>query len=517
MAEPVKKDDALAAAVREAFQRHMENARLAALSSRSPSYDARQGDARPFQDRRPLPDPVPSSQVPEDVASEALEEAAATADTMVSERPAPVGPEPAIQGPPPQDEEDDDRSEPRLPTAGTSRADMRLSAPVLPSRQPPAPEPAGNPGLGAGRAGRRTVPSSAPPSQAVALTSDRAPLRSGELVTTTRRPTSRQAGDLPPSSQEKRPSQDGRHAFEPLARGEHTIRRVDEIGARGTEAPPPARDRQLSPPSPANDREIRLTAARAREREQLAALAARNERMMTRRRPEPISSTRALEPPRDLDLDARPAQAPQAPSSDGAARSKRAPAQPREVANVNVSREARFGSGGRNEARARANIRWAIFAAVLLVSAGCIGFGAYLWMRAAPGVSQPPASGKSDAAPAAVTPGPSSMAPADLPASARSVRTTAIRLDAIDLALQDARERIASGDIPAARAILERFREGGDARTLVGLAETYDPSIVPDATYADSRQAQALYEAAGKAGFAGTADRLAKLQLDPPQ
>ena len=29
MAEPVKKDDALAAAVREAFQRHMENARLA--------------------------------------------------------------------------------------------------------------------------------------------------------------------------------------------------------------------------------------------------------------------------------------------------------------------------------------------------------------------------------------------------------------------------------------------------------------------------------------------------------
>src|SRR3954471_22652354 len=29
MADPVKKDDALAAAVREAFQRHMENARLA--------------------------------------------------------------------------------------------------------------------------------------------------------------------------------------------------------------------------------------------------------------------------------------------------------------------------------------------------------------------------------------------------------------------------------------------------------------------------------------------------------
>jgi hypothetical protein len=516
MAEPVKKDDALAAAVREAFQRHMENARLAALSStRKPSYDdARHGDTRPFQDRGPLADPVPSSRAPDDVAGGAREETAAIAGTMVSERLAQVGTEPALQSLSPQGEEDDGRSEPRLPTAGTSRADMRLSAPVLPSRQSPVADLAGSQGPAAGRPGRKTVPGSAAPSQAVALTSDRAPPRSGDLVTTARRP-SRHVGDPPPLSQEKRPSQDSRHALEPPARSEHTMRRVDELGARGTEAPPPARDRQLSPPSPANDREIRLTAARAREREQLAALAARNERMMTRRRPEPVSSTRALEPPRDLDLDPRLAPPPQAPSSDGAARARRAPAQPREVANVNVSRESRFGSGGRAEAGARNNIRWAIFAAVLLVSATCIGVGAYLWMRAAPSVSQPPASGKPDAAPA-VTPGPSSMAPAE-PANARSVRTTAIRLDAVDLALQDARERIASGDIPAARAILERFREGGDARTLVGLAETYDPSIVPDATYADARQAQALYEAAGKAGFAGTADRLARLQFDPPQ
>jgi hypothetical protein len=514
MAEPVKKDDALAAAVREAFQRHMENARLAALSSsRSPGYDgAWRGDAPPAQDRRPLADPVPASQGAEEVASEAREEAAAAAGTLVSERPAESEPATVLS---PENDDDDGRGEPRLPTAGTSRADLRLSSPVLPSRQSPLPDVAGIPRPGSARAARQAVSGAAAPSQAVALTSNRAPQR--ELVTT-RRATSRPAGDLPPSSHEKRPLQEGRHALEPPARAGQTLRRVEEP-ARGAGAPPAARERQLAPPSPANDREIRLTAAREREREQLAALAARNERMMARRRPEPISSTRALEPPRDLDLDARPAQAPQAPSAEGAVRSKRVPAPPREVANANVSRELRFGSGGRTEARVRANVRWAIFAAVLLVSAACIGVGAYLWMRAAPGGNEPAPSGKSDAAPAAATPspGPSSMAPAGLPANARSVKTTAIRLDAVDLALQDARERIASGDIPAARAILERFREGGDARTLVGLAETYDPSIVPDATYADSRQAQALYEAAGKAGFAGTADRLAKLQFDPAQ
>ena len=88
-----------------------------------------------------------------------------------------------------------------------------------------------------------------------------------------------------------------------------------------------------------------------------------------------------------------------------------------------------------------------------------------------------------------------------------------VRLDAIDLALRDARERMASGDVPAARVILERFREGNDPRTLVGLAETYDPSIVPDAIYADARQAKALYEAAGRAGFTGVVERLSKLGL----
>jgi hypothetical protein len=109
-------------------------------------------------------------------------------------------------------------------------------------------------------------------------------------------------------------------------------------------------------------------------------------------------------------------------------------------------------------------------------------------------------------------PGESSPAPG---AKGNSVKTTTVRLDAIDLALQDARERVASGDIPAARAILERFREGGDARALVGLAETYDPTIIRDASYADTMKAQALYLAAGEAGFAGSADRITRLNFYP--
>ena len=45
--------------------------------------------------------------------------------------------------------------------------------------------------------------------------------------------------------------------------------------------------------------------------------------------------------------------------------------------------------------------------------------------------------------------------------------------------------------------------------------KTYDPSINHDPKQADARMAQQLYEAAGKAGFQGTADRLAKLQVPP--
>jgi uncharacterized caspase-like protein len=105
--------------------------------------------------------------------------------------------------------------------------------------------------------------------------------------------------------------------------------------------------------------------------------------------------------------------------------------------------------------------------------------------------------------------------PTDFPANRKSVKTTTLRLDAVDLALQDARERTGSGNIPAARAILERFKDSGDSRVLVGLAETYDPGIVPDATYADAEQARLLYEAAGRAGFNGSADRVARLSSEP--
>src|SRR5712671_5903450 len=53
MAEPVKRDEALAAAVREAFQRHMENARLAAQALKDKQAET--------QASRPAAVPAPPS------------------------------------------------------------------------------------------------------------------------------------------------------------------------------------------------------------------------------------------------------------------------------------------------------------------------------------------------------------------------------------------------------------------------------------------------------------------------
>ena len=53
---------------------------------------------------------------------------------------------------------------------------------------------------------------------------------------------------------------------------------------------------------------------------------------------------------------------------------------------------------------------------------------------------------------------------------ARPVKTVPIQLDAIDLAVQDSRERMAQGDVAAARLILERFRDGNDAVPILVLS-----------------------------------------------
>lgn len=581
MAEPVKKDDALAAAVREAFQRHMENARLAALpvSKPSPIFESRSNqDRRSGEDA--LPAAAPAARGAVDAASPAL--AQEPFGTLVTERPAvpafedlarspAASPAPtvivgtAIEISPDDDttggrddgsgrdddtgrdpRRDDDAPKradddtPRLPTVGTSRADQRISAPIPQPRLPSVSQARSDlrPSQDLRQApAMRTVEPSPTPSPAP-LRAERGgaapvPARTGELMAPSRRiaPT-RMSGDLAP------PALENRFGMEPMARAEQARRRTSDNPAEdfrfNRTAPQdgallPSRqprlsdrapvERQLAAPSPANDREIRGNAGR--ERDRLAALATKGER--TGRAAATDVSARSPDLPRDLDLDPRPVArtTPPATHEPPPARGKRPALPQRDAANLN--RESRFGSGGRSELRSQSLIRWAIIGAVVLAVALCIGAGVYIWSRSAATIpAQVPAgkvpAGKTDAAPAAQKPAQqqSVLTPGSTGtqlANARSVKTNAIHLDAVDLAVQDARERAAGGDIPAARSILERYRERGDSRALVGLAETYDPSVVTDATYADSKQAQALYEAAGKAGFKDTAERLAKLQL----
>jgi hypothetical protein len=107
----------------------------------------------------------------------------------------------------------------------------------------------------------------------------------------------------------------------------------------------------------------------------------------------------------------------------------------------------------------------------------------------------------------------SSAAPIKSSSAVRSVTTVAITLDEVEEAIQNARELAASGDVDGARAALELYKTGSDARALFALAETYDPAMVHDASKADPAQAKVYYEAAAKAGSQDTADRIARLQL----
>ena len=93
----------------------------------------------------------------------------------------------------------------------------------------------------------------------------------------------------------------------------------------------------------------------------------------------------------------------------------------------------------------------------------------------------------------------------------RSVKTMPINLDQIDVAIQDARERTASGDVARARLMLAGLQNTGDARVLMAMAETFDPAMVRDPGTADARQALRFYEAAQQAGMPGAADRVARL------
>lgn len=147
--------------------------------------------------------------------------------------------------------------------------------------------------------------------------------------------------------------------------------------------------------------------------------------------------------------------------------------------------------------------------------------------RPGPTLVQTGDGGRVTAAPAATPARPATQTPSPSPAGTRvaaaeppraalshTVRTSAITLDPIDLAVQDAREHMAGGNAADARLILEPYRNSNDPRALFALAETYDPGFERDPGLVDARQAQALYTAAGKAGNTAAAERLSRLKMD---
>jgi hypothetical protein len=91
------------------------------------------------------------------------------------------------------------------------------------------------------------------------------------------------------------------------------------------------------------------------------------------------------------------------------------------------------------------------------------------------------------------------------------------RLDPNEVAasMKRADDLIASGDIAAARLVLQRVADDGDAQAAVTLAETYDPAILDrlgvHGTVPDIALARKWYEAAQKYGSVEAAQRLAAL------
>jgi TPR repeat protein len=73
----------------------------------------------------------------------------------------------------------------------------------------------------------------------------------------------------------------------------------------------------------------------------------------------------------------------------------------------------------------------------------------------------------------------------------------------------------AKGDIAAARAFLQRAAEGGDARALMALGDTYDPATLARlgavGIKGDEAAARSFYSRALAAGVGGARERIAAL------
>jgi hypothetical protein len=129
-----------------------------------------------------------------------------------------------------------------------------------------------------------------------------------------------------------------------------------------------------------------------------------------------------------------------------------------------------------------------------------------------PAAAAPPAPPPLAAvAPVAVVP-PAVTAPAPTPAAA-PVR----RMDPEELAtlMQRAKNFLASGDLPAARLLLERAADAQEPEAALMLAQTYDPDVIGTRDVrniiAEPAKARAWYQRAAQLGSADAQRRLAQL------
>lgn len=493
MAEPLKKDEALAAAVREAFQRHMENARQAAQAlkdkqaatastSTAITRDARLAVPKPANESGAAPIAPPAPVV--------ATSAPASPDTpSLSRLVAIASPQKVVETP----AELDTPAEPETLVAETAKV-APPAVPAVETQAAPEPKPS-------------VVSSPEPADNGFDF---------GEALFIEIAPESDKQSPAEAPKMPKAASLDT-----PLPE----VASPPETASPRTEADlefrhPPSRERpRMSTASP--------TAAAPQDLDQLAKPAVVH-------KPSPL----------DAKPSAKEEKATVAPVHPNAAR----PA-PHFGVNTPAKPAAANAKGAPHFGRARNKIKLpAPLIASVVLGAMIMAVGAYFWtnpstlqslgamvappsppqtnVAAAPArpapqtdvAAAPPSAAPQTQVAAAPTPSPStidsiSVSTPAAPATTRSVSTIAINLDEVDQAVQTARELTANGDIDGAREALESYKTGSNPRALFALAETYDPAIVKDPAKADPAQAKAFYEAAARAGSQDTADRIARLAL----
>lgn len=465
MAEPLKKDEALAAAVREAFQRHMENARVAAeaLKEKQAAATAQRVAGTQARDSRlAVPKPANEGAPAEPQASAKPSEAkpsSASLDRLV-----------ALASPP--------KEPPARP----------VETPTSPAEAQPAPQPEATQAASAEQAHTGTASVDAEADGGFdfgeALFIEIAPELEKKAAAEPPKMPRAASLDTPPPEQ---PAQETAETFE--FRGPPSRERPRMSTASATAGPPQDLDLRDRADTPAAAHGAGATMAPATVKEEVVAAPAASARKTTRFGVSPAANANEARAPRRIwtKIKIPPALVASLLLAAGIAA----------VGAYFWANPDRLQSLGTLVAPPAPTAPETKMAAAPPANA----------------VAKPAPSAASPAPAVAPTPVTTQVAPQAPAGATRSVSTIAITVDEIDQAVQTARELLASGDVAGARETLESYRSGSDPRALFALAETYDPAIVKDPSLANPAQAKAFYEAAAKAGAQDTAEPLARLAL----